>query len=113
MPGSLIVQLNGHSRTFPDLTAPVSLSLLIETLELKPDRIAVEHNGDIAPRSAWAAVPVNDGDRLEIVHFVGGGAAGLWAAAQRVCRRKRGAEPSCPLLSTVWIPPKVVPAASA
>lgn len=42
-------------------------------MELKADRVAVEHNGVIAPRTTWAQVQVDAGDRLEIVHFVGGG----------------------------------------
>jgi len=42
-------------------------------MSLKGDRIAVEHNGMIAQRAHWAAVQVRDEDRLEIVHFVGGG----------------------------------------
>jgi sulfur carrier protein len=68
----LTIQLNGHSRTL-DLAAPVPLDQLLQTLELKADRIAVEHNGDIAPRATWPSVAIHDGDRLEVVHFVGGG----------------------------------------
>jgi thiamine biosynthesis protein ThiS len=37
--------------------------------------VAVELNREIAPRSTWAETKLNDGDRLEIVHFVGGGTA--------------------------------------
>lgn len=40
---------------------------------LKTDRIAVERNGTIVPRGEWAAVMLEAGDRLEVVHFVGGG----------------------------------------
>ena len=40
---------------------------------LKPDRIAVEHNGSIVSRPAWPTTPIADGDKFEIVHFVGGG----------------------------------------
>ncbi len=71
----LTVQLNGQTRTFDNLTAPTALTALIAALELKSDRIAVEHNGEIAPRSAWPNHEVGQGDRLEIVHFVGGGGA--------------------------------------
>ena len=42
---------------------------------LQLDRIAVERNGDIVPRSVWREVHLAEGDRLEIVHFVGGGTA--------------------------------------
>ena len=73
MPKVLSVQLNGQPRTFTDLTSPADLASVINALNLKADRIAVEHNGEIVSRSAWAQVHVADGDRLEIVHFVGGG----------------------------------------
>jgi thiamine biosynthesis protein ThiS len=36
--------------------------------------VAVEHNGEIVPRTVWAETTLNAGDRLEVVHFVGGGA---------------------------------------
>ena len=40
---------------------------------LKVDRIAVERNGAIVPRGEWSGVTLEAGDRLEVVHFVGGG----------------------------------------
>jgi len=40
---------------------------------MKPDRVAIERNRDIVPRDQWDAVSLQEGDRLEIVHFVGGG----------------------------------------
>ena len=42
---------------------------------MKPDRVAVELNRDIVPARRWAETTLNEGDRLEIVHFVGGGSA--------------------------------------
>jgi thiamine biosynthesis protein ThiS len=42
-------------------------------LGIKPDRVAVELNRNIVPREQWEKTPLSDGDRLEIVHFVGGG----------------------------------------
>jgi sulfur carrier protein len=69
----LIIQLNGQQHIFEDLTSPTDLAQVIESLGLKIDRIAVEHNGEIASRTTWAQVSVTAGDRLEIVHFVGGG----------------------------------------
>jgi thiamine biosynthesis protein ThiS len=68
--------LNGQSREFPQLTAPAHLLALITDLSLKGDRVAIEHNGNIVPRAEWANTSLQDGDRLEIVHFVGGGRAG-------------------------------------
>lgn len=46
---------------------------LVRALELTGDRIAVEQNLGIVPRAGWEAAAVRDGDRFEIVHFVGGG----------------------------------------
>jgi len=69
------VHINGEERTFPD-PAPstqFTLSDLIESLSMKPDRVAVELNREIAPRDRWSQTLLKDGDRLEIVHFVGGG----------------------------------------
>ena len=53
--------------------ARITLAALIESLGMKSDRVAVELNRDIAPRDRWAQTFLTDGDRLEIVHFVGGG----------------------------------------
>jgi sulfur carrier protein len=70
---SLTLILNGQSRAFDTLSERASLEQLISELGLKGDRVAVEHNGEIVPRSGWAETTVNGGDRLEVVHFVGGG----------------------------------------
>ena len=70
---SLNLVINGQSRTFPELASPVMLDQVIRVMDLKGDRIAVEHNGEIAQRTRWAEVAVASGDRLEVVHFVGGG----------------------------------------
>ncbi|WP_348266034.1 sulfur carrier protein ThiS [Edaphobacter paludis] len=70
---SLTLVLNGQSRTFDALSQPASLDLVIAELGLQGDRVAVEHNGQIVPRSAWPQTGVAAEDRLEVVHFVGGG----------------------------------------
>jgi sulfur carrier protein len=75
MPEALHIALNGQPKTVPELSATTSLQSLIDALKLKADRVAVELNGEIAPRTTWASVNVHSGDKLEIVHFVGGGAA--------------------------------------
>ena len=62
--------INGEERQFGDLP---SLAALVEQLGMKGDRVAVELNRDIVPRARWSETPLRDGDRLEIVHFVGGG----------------------------------------
>jgi sulfur carrier protein len=69
----LTLLLNGQSRSFEALSSGASLQQLVEALGLKGDRVAVERNGEIAPRTSWLGAAVADGDRIEIVHFVGGG----------------------------------------
>jgi sulfur carrier protein len=65
--------LNGQTREFEQLAAGANLQDLIVELGLKGDRVAIEHNGNIVPRTEWAEARLAEGDRLEIVHFVGGG----------------------------------------
>jgi thiamine biosynthesis protein ThiS len=67
------LQINGDERDFDNASSPFTLAALIETLGMKADRVAVELNLDIVPRDRWAATQLNEGDRLEVVHFVGGG----------------------------------------
>ena len=70
---ALVIVINGQRREFGELNSEASLAQVIRALELKGDRIAVEHNGAIAQRTSWDRTTVASGDRLEIVHFVGGG----------------------------------------
>ncbi len=69
----MTLHINGEDRTFPDAPTPFTLTALIESLSMKPDRVAVELNREIVPRDRWPETPLHEGDRLEIVHFVGGG----------------------------------------
>jgi len=62
--------INGEDR---DLAEPVTLEGLVERLGMKPDRVAVELNREIVPRDQWSRTRLKESDRLEIVHFVGGG----------------------------------------
>jgi thiamine biosynthesis protein ThiS len=64
------VQINGENRDFEE---SLPLSALVEQLGMKADRVAVELNRNIVPRTQWAETQVAEGDRLEIVQFVGGG----------------------------------------
>jgi sulfur carrier protein len=66
----MTVTINGETRTLP---ASITLSALVESLGMKSDRVAVELNREIVPRDRWPQTALNEGDRLEIVHFVGGG----------------------------------------
>jgi sulfur carrier protein len=71
----LTVTINGNVREFAELDPGASLADVVAALKLKVDRVAVERNGEIAPRDTWSTVQVVPGDRLEVVHFVGGGTA--------------------------------------
>jgi thiamine biosynthesis protein ThiS len=62
--------INGEERT---VEGPLTLQGLIEQLEMKSDRVAIELNREIAQRGQWTSMELKDGDQLEIVHFVGGG----------------------------------------
>jgi sulfur carrier protein len=66
----MIVNVNGAPR---ECASGLTLASLIEELEMRGDRLAIELNRDIVPRARWGETVLNDGDRLEIVHFVGGG----------------------------------------
>jgi thiamine biosynthesis protein ThiS len=61
--------INGHERRLSAQT----LSALVEELGMKSDRVAIELNREIVHKEQWSQTPLKDGDRLEIVHFVGGG----------------------------------------
>lgn len=64
------VTLNGEKTQVPE---NLSLAELISHLKLPAERIAVEHNLEIVRRRNWPSIPVKPGDRIEVVHFVGGG----------------------------------------
>jgi len=74
------VILNGEARA---LERAMSLADLLRSLGLEPGKIAVERNLEIVPRSTYEQVMVAEGDRLEIVHFIGGGNAPVAAPASR------------------------------
>jgi thiamine biosynthesis protein ThiS len=67
------LQINGDSREF---SSSLTLAGLVEQLGMKQDRVAVELNHEIIPRDRWQQTNLVEGDRLEIVHFVGGGLKG-------------------------------------
>jgi sulfur carrier protein len=62
--------INGEPKSFAE---SLSLAQLVEQLGMKGDRVAVELNREIIPRAQWTETKLQEGDRLEIVHFVGGG----------------------------------------
>ncbi|MBN9554494.1 MAG: sulfur carrier protein ThiS [Alphaproteobacteria bacterium] len=72
MTTNLNVTLNGEARA---LAAGLTVKTMLQSLGLDPTKIAVERNLQIVPRSTYDQVPVAEGDRFEIVHFIGGGNA--------------------------------------
>ena len=68
--GAIAVTINGEPREVP---AGLTIAGLIDHLGLGGKRVAVERNKAIAPRATHAVVVLEDGDRLELVTFVGGG----------------------------------------
>ncbi|GAA4766985.1 sulfur carrier protein ThiS [Stakelama sediminis] len=74
--GTITIRVNGEHRR---VTAGLTLAQLASELGLEPEKVAVERNLEVVPRSTLGSVKVEDGDELEIVHFVGGGdhAAGV------------------------------------
>lgn len=62
--------INGEPRAFG---AVADIAALVAALGLDARKVAVERNLEIVPRSAYGATALSDGDRIEIVHFIGGG----------------------------------------
>jgi thiamine biosynthesis protein ThiS len=69
-PSLINIYVNGEPREVPE---NLTLAALLDWLKLPADRVAVERNREIAARSTWAETIIQPGDRLEVVHFVGGG----------------------------------------
>ncbi len=64
------IHLNGELREVPE---NLNLAALLEWLKMPLDRVAVERNRQVTPRSAWSETIILPDDELEVVHFVGGG----------------------------------------
>ena len=64
------ITLNGQKRAFP---ASQSLVFLLQDLEIKADRVAIELDRKIVRPAEWKDTEIRDGAEIEIVHFVGGG----------------------------------------
>ena len=66
----MTLTINGEERAFGALS---TLAALVAELGLDARKVAVERNLEIVPRSAYLQTAIADGDRIEIVHFIGGG----------------------------------------
>jgi thiamine biosynthesis protein ThiS len=64
------LMINGEERAFSEID---DVSGLVAALGLDPRKVAVERNLEIVPRSTYGQTALSDGDRIEIVHFIGGG----------------------------------------
>jgi len=64
------IRINGEER---EIAGGLDVARLLEELKIRPGRVVIELNRSIVPREAHAATLLNEGDALEIVHFVGGG----------------------------------------
>ena len=62
--------VNGEEHTAREAT---TVETLVEQLALRPERLAVELNGRVVRRADWPHTTLRENDRVEIVHFVGGG----------------------------------------
>lgn len=69
----MTIRLNGEPFELP---GPLSISALLEQLNVDPRRVAIEHNLDIIKRVRYDSTIINEGDEVEIVNFVGGGCHG-------------------------------------
>ena len=80
------ITLNGA----PHRSDAATIADLVRELDLAPEKVAVERNGAIVPRSTLGEAPLAEGDTLEIVHFVGGGdhADDTWSVAGRTFRSR-------------------------
>jgi len=67
----MTLTINGEERQFTGVT---TISDLVSQLGLKPDRVAIELNRELIRRDQWSQTKLCNGDKLEMVHFVGGGA---------------------------------------
>jgi thiamine biosynthesis protein ThiS len=64
------IHLNG---TETEIEGSLTLAALLERHRLKPDAVVVEHNLRVPPKDAYASTGIREGDRIEIVKFMGGG----------------------------------------
>ena len=88
----MTITLNGETLEIDDPLASRLQDFLVNR-GLKTDRIAVERNGEIVPRARWPEISLTEGDRLEIVHFVGGG---TWSACTEASPNARRSHPIRP-----------------
>ncbi len=92
------VQINGEAR---EVSEALNLSELVSELSLAPERVAIELNKQVVRRNQWPETILADGDRIEIVRFVGGGNCSRQKAVSR--RLKTVVKVSVSVLSGVQL----------
>ena len=84
------IRLNGECREIP---GALSIVELLDLFDLPKDRVAVERNRSIVPKTQWEAVAVSQDDEVEVVHFVGGGAGERSERKPDAERKRDSAQP--------------------
>lgn len=74
------IEINGEAR---EVEAGTTVGGLVRQLALAPERLAVELNREVVRRARWEATALADGDKIEVVHFVGGGCGPARARKRR------------------------------
>ena len=97
------LQVNGEEHSF---AGTLTLAALIEQLGMRADRVAVELNRNIVARDRWPATDLREGDRLEIVHFVGGGCKRGEDPGAISARNRAHIVPRCRTGATPPVPPR-------
>ncbi|MEM8800635.1 MAG: sulfur carrier protein ThiS, partial [Pseudomonadota bacterium] len=64
------IELNGEAKEFDEA---MTLAEMLGTLGFQPERVALERNREIVPRSLYGEIKFDEGDKIEVVHFIGGG----------------------------------------
>ncbi len=64
------ITLNGQEQNF---SAPLTIAELVEKLELEAEKIAIDCNAEVIARNAYVKTHLQEGDTVEIIHFIGGG----------------------------------------
>ena len=72
----MLIQLNGEPR---EVKENISLPELVASLSLKPEQVAIELNQRVVRRAQWESILLREADKIEIVHFVGGGGTTICA----------------------------------
>jgi thiamine biosynthesis protein ThiS len=70
MTATIEITLNGEPR---EVSSDITVADLVDSLGMKRERVAIERNREVVRRADWEVVRLQTGDRIELVHFVGGG----------------------------------------